>query len=139
MAASSVVSRLRSRSTQADTKPAVAAAASYHRRMTITLVEFALATVTGIAAGWVWTSPDAHVLEPIRSRVNRSLRRSGSLGRWLAKGSECAPCAGFWPQFALLATHTGLTLITVQLAAAALMLHIAWQLISGLIGALILR
>lgn len=107
--------------------------------MIITLAEFAVITLTGIAVGWLWTSPDAHVLEPIRRPVNRSLSRAGTIGRYVRTGSECAVCVGWWAQLAAMIAVNGWHGWSVGLAAAAMMLHVLWQMVIGAMTAVILR
>lgn len=95
---------------------------------------FLLACV-GIAAGWLWCSPDAHVLDWPRDRVNRAIdvgiasdrRSTRSIALWFHELTSCPVCVGFWPTLAVHALIDGLSLESIPIMATTLVIHLAWQ------------
>lgn len=107
----------------------------------ITLAEFAQLTAAGIAVGWLLTDENALLFAPAEWSRQRMRRRSGIAARYSLKLLSCAVCIGFWPQLALARYFApdGRMIDLLTVAAGALVVHVAWQLLAGALIAARLR
>jgi hypothetical protein len=107
----------------------------------ITLAEFAQLTAAGIALGWLLTDENALLFAPAEWARKRLARRHSTVSRYIGKLLSCAVCIGFWPQLALARYFApdGDTVELLTVAAGALVVHVAWQLVAGALIAARLR
>lgn len=107
----------------------------------ITLPEFAIATMAGIGWGWAWTT--SGFFQPLRRFLDRwfeeDIQENQGWQAWIANGSHCAPCVGFWLQLLLIADAGGLSLWTIPAALAAVFIHLVWLQIVLTLTAIQLR
>lgn len=96
--------------------------------ITITLPEFAIATAAGIGWAWAWTT--SGMFRPVRQILDRwfpeDIQEHQSIAGWIAYGSHCAPCAGFWLQFLLIIEAGGWSLWALPVALTAVFVHLVW-------------
>lgn len=121
----------------------------------MTVFDFVLVNLVGIAAGWLWCDPSAHFLDPLKALSSRALykitppppdspgvpgsavprrhgRRGGAVVRWIINGNRCPPCVGAYAvtgSYFALAYPLAWDLPVVVLAATAL--HVMWQKLAG--------